>query len=96
MASPKSSNPSKSAKYYAANPEAKKKKAAYDKKFNTKPSQRKKRSELVQERRKRGIYGKGGYDLAHTKDGLKKKSMKANRGSKTDTKNDARARGKKK
>lgn len=60
---------SKSAKFYASNPAARKKKAAYDKKFNAKPSQRKKRSELNKERRKRGIYGKGGGDLHHVGDG---------------------------
>ena len=46
---------SKSAKYYASNPAARKKKAAYDTEFNKKPAQRKKRSELVTERRRRGI-----------------------------------------
>lgn len=87
---------SKSAKYYASNPESRKKKAEYDKKFNRKKEQREKRSELVTERRKRGIYGKGGDDLAHTKKGLKLKSPSKNRGSKTDSAGDRRARGGKK
>jgi hypothetical protein len=69
------------------------KKAATDKKINARPAQRKKRAELVKERRKRGIYGKGGKDLAHTKKGIVKKSVKANRGSKSDTAGDKRARG---
>lgn len=60
---------SKSAKYYASNPKARKKKKAYDKVANAKPKARKYRSELNKERRKRGIYGKGGGDLAHSADG---------------------------
>lgn len=84
---------SKSAKYYQNNPEARAKKNAYNKEFNKKPAQRKKRSELVQARRERGIYGKGGDDLAHTSKGLVRKSPSANRGSKTDTAGDKRARG---
>ena len=59
---------SKSAKYYRDNPEARKKKAAYDKKFNQKPAQRKKRSELTKKNReadKRGVDRRGkDYDHA--------------------------------
>lgn len=97
MASPKKkySELSRSAKYYRDNPEARKKKAATDKKINARPEQRKKRSELAKERRKRGIDGKGGGDLSHTSKGLVRKSVKANRGSKGDTKGDRNARGKK-
>jgi len=69
MAPPKAKNPKKSAKYYNDNPEAKAKKDAYNKEYNKKPDQRAKRSELVQERRDRGVYGKGGDDMSHTKDG---------------------------
>lgn len=95
MASPKKkySELSRSAKYYRDNPEARKKKAATDKKINARPEQKKKRAELVKERRKRGIHGKGGGDLAHTSKGLVRKSQKANRGSKGDTAGDKRARG---
>lgn len=63
---------SKSAKYYAANPEAREKKKAYDKKNNAKPEERAKRAELNREARKRGVYGKRegmGQDLSHTKSG---------------------------
>lgn len=58
---------SKSAKYYAANPEARKKKAAYDKKFNQKPDQRKKRSELTQKNREADARGvnRAGKDYDH-------------------------------
>jgi hypothetical protein len=60
---------SKSAKYYAANPEAAKKKAAYQRKLNKKPSVKKASEERWNERRRRGIAGKGGKDLSHTRDG---------------------------
>lgn len=71
---------SKSAKYYASNPEARKKKAAYDTAYHKKPKARKYRAELNAERRERGIYGKGGGDLAHQSDGsLKRQSASKNR-----------------
>ena len=65
MAQPKS----KSAKYYAANPKAAAKKAAYQRKLNKKPSVKNASEERWTERRKRKIDGKGGKDLSHTKDG---------------------------
>ena len=41
-------------------------KAEYDKKFNRKPSQRKKRAELNRYNRKKGTYGNGdGLDASH-------------------------------
>lgn len=84
---------SRSAKYYANNPKARKKKAATDKKINARPEQKAKRRELARERRKRGIMGKGGKDLSHTKNGLRLKSVNANRGSRSDSSGDKRARG---
>ena len=60
---------SKSAKYYAANPEAAAKKAAYQRKLNKKPSVKAASEQRWAERRKRGIAGKGGKDLSHTTDG---------------------------
>jgi len=60
---------SKSAKYYAANPEAAAKKAAYQRKLNKKPAVKNASEERWTERRKRGIAGKGGPDLSHTKSG---------------------------
>ena len=60
---------SKSAKYYASHPEARKKKAAYDTKYGSSESRKKYRRDLARERRKRGIMGKGGGDLSHTKSG---------------------------
>jgi len=84
---------SDSAKYYRNNKKARDKKKKTDTKINARPEQRKKRSELTKERRKRGIDGKGGKDLSHTGKGLILKSVKANRGSKSDTEGDRRARG---
>ncbi len=60
---------SKSAKYYAANPKAAAKKAAYQRKLNKKPTVKNASEERWSERRRRGIAGKGGPDLSHTKKG---------------------------
>lgn len=60
---------SKSAEYYRKNPEARRKKKAYDTKYHSTPERRKYRAELARERRKRGIMGKGGKDVSHTKGG---------------------------
>jgi hypothetical protein len=87
----------KTAKYYKENPEARKKKAAYDKKYNAKPDQKKKRAELNKINRDRGTYGNGDKkDASHTKSGVVMKPQSANRGSKSDQPGDRRARGKKK
>jgi hypothetical protein len=57
------------ADFYANNPEAYKKKLAYDKKRNAKPDRKEYRAELARERRARGIMGEGGKDVSHTADG---------------------------
>ena len=49
-------------------PEAKRHKLEYDKKYESSPERVKYREELNRERRKRGIYGRGGPDMSHTKD----------------------------
>lgn len=91
---------SKSAQYYRTHPKAREKKKEYDKKFNEKKEQVEKRVELKRENREHDRkYGKAsrkGKDLAHTKNGLVYKSRSANRGSKTDSAGDRRARGGKK
>jgi hypothetical protein len=70
----------RTAKFYASNPEAYKKKLAYDKKRNEKPAQKKYRAELARERRARGVMGKGGKDVSHTADGkFKMENPKTNR-----------------
>lgn len=87
----------KTQEYYDKNPEAKKKKDAYNKEFNKKTEQRKKRSELSTKRKKmirEGKLKKGdSRDLAHTKNGIVLKHKSVNRGSKSDTPGDKRARG---
>ena len=84
----------KTAKYYSENPEAKAKKLAYQKEYNKRPEQRKKRSELVKANREKGTYGnKDGLDLSHTKNGIVKKKASVNRGSKTDMPGDRKTRG---
>ena len=71
---------SRTAKYYAANPKARAKKYAYDKKRNASAKQKKYRAELAKARRKRGMMGKGGADLSHTKNGkLVKEAPSKNR-----------------
>lgn len=71
---------SRTAQYYAENPEARKKKAAYDKALNRRPKQIKKRSEANQKRaeaKKKGMNIKGkDYDHAVNKF----VSVKTNRG----------------
>lgn len=68
------------ADFYAKNPEAYKKKLAYDKKRNAKPDRKEYRAELARERRARGIMGKGGKDVSHTSGGgFKMEDPKNNR-----------------
>ena len=85
------------AKYYKDNPKSKAKKDAYQKEYNKKPEQVKKRVELNKVNRDRGTYGNGdGLDMSHTKNGIVKKKASVNRGSKKDAPGDVRARGKNK
>jgi hypothetical protein len=86
--------PGRTAKYYAANPGAKKRHNDYQKEYNKSPDQVRKRVELNAENRKRGTYGNGdGLDASHTKGGIVMKSASSNRGSKSDMPGDKRARG---
>jgi len=79
---------SRSAKYYASNPEARKKKQEYDKKYHSSSKRRKYRAELNAKNRKSGTYGNGdGKDMSHTKKGKLVKEKQS--------KNRARNRGKK-
>jgi len=88
----------KTSDYYKKNPKARAKKNAYQKEYNKKPAQRKKRSLLNKENRKRGTYGNGdGLDVSHTSSGRTKlEKASKNRGNKTRTPGDRRARGGKK
>jgi len=86
---------SKSAKYYAGNAAARKKKAATDTKINARPEQVKKRVEANKARRKAKSSGKNvnGKDASHTKNGIVFKNSSTNRGSKSDSSGDKRSRG---
>ena len=73
---------SESAKYYAKNPKARKKKAATDKKINARPEQVKKRVEANRARRKAIAAGRNviGKDFDHATGRFEKSSV--NRGRK--------------
>lgn len=80
MAPKRSSNPGKSARYYATNPKARAKKNAAQRKRNKTDANKEYRSKLNAARRREGIYGKGGPDMSHTQSGrLVKESPKKNR-----------------
>ena len=86
--------PGRTAKYYATHPEARKKHVEYQKEYNKKDREVKKRVELNAENRRRGTYGNGdGLDVAHTKSGTKLQKASVNRGSKSAMPGDKRARG---
>ena len=90
-------NVKRTAKFYATHPEARAKKAAYDKKNDARPERRARRAELVKINRDRGTEGNGdGKDWSHTKNGVVLKKASVNRGSKSDSAGDRRARGGKK
>jgi len=79
---------SKSTEYYKSHASALKIKNAYAKKYDKKPSQVKKRTELNAENRKRGTYGNGDkLDVSHKQGGGTKLEGQS--------KNRARNRGKK-
>ena len=90
----------KTAKFYATHPEARAKKAAYDKRNDARPERRARRAELTKINREYQKSGRGkvgdGKDASHTKNGIVLKPASVNRGSKTDTSGDRRARGGKK
>ena len=61
---------SKTSEYYKKNPEARKKRLAYLKKYDARPLQIKKRVELNRINRQKGTYGNGdGKDVSHKKGG---------------------------
>jgi len=66
----KSTGTSKSAKYFAANPKARAKKNAYNKKYHATSERKAYRAGLNKANRKSGTYGNGdGKDKSHTKSG---------------------------
>lgn len=89
--------PGRTAKYYANNPDARKKRLDYQREYNKQDREVKKRVELNKINRTRGTYGNGdGLDASHTKRGIVMKKASINRGSKTAMPGDRRARGGKK
>ena len=80
MAPRKTNDPGKTTEYYRKNPEKYEEKLKYDTKDNKDPKDKKYRADLAKERRKRGVMGKGGKDMSHTKDGkVVPEDPKANR-----------------
>ena len=80
MAPRRATRPGKSARYYRSHPEARAKKNAAQRRRNKTKANRSYRSELNAERRRRGVYGKGGADMSHTSSGkLVAESPKKNR-----------------
>ena len=69
MARKKMQKVKSSAKYYRSHPEARRKKAEYDKKYHSTPARKAYRRKLAKVRRAKGIMGKGGKDVSHTSSG---------------------------
>ena len=89
--------PGRTAKYYHDHPESRKKHVEYQKEYNKKPREVKKREQLNTVNRHRGTYGnRDGMDASHTKRGIVMKRASLNRGDVNDMPGDRRARGKKK
>jgi hypothetical protein len=77
----KSTGKSESAKYFAANPEARKKKNEYNKEYHSTEERKKYRVKLNKANRDSGTYGnKDKVDQSHTKSGkMVKESQSSNR-----------------
>lgn len=88
---------SESARYYQEHPLARKRKAMYDTRFESSPTQKAKRRELARHNaaydKKYGAASRKGMDASHTRSGIRYKPSSVNRGSKTDMAGDRRARG---
>lgn len=87
----------KSSQYYATHPEARAKKQAYQREYNKKDSQVKKRVELTKINRDRGTYGNNdGKDYDHAAKKMVSASVNRGRNSKNSSKytsGDKKARG---
>tara|TARA_B110000091_G_scaffold164440_1_gene175670 strand:+ start:50094 stop:50372 length:279 start_codon:yes stop_codon:yes gene_type:complete len=77
----KSGGKSRSAKYYAANPEARLKKQSYDKAYHSTDKRKKYRADLNKANKKAKTYGnKDGKDMSHKRGGgLVKEAQSKNR-----------------
>jgi len=71
----------RTARYYAANPEAREKRLKQQSRLNKTDKERKKRVELNRANRKAGTYGNGdNLDMSHTRDGkMVKEHYRTNR-----------------
>lgn len=89
----------RTARFYRTHPRSRAKHRAYQRSLNKTSAVKKKRAERMRAKRahdkKYGKASRRGKDASHTKHGIVFKSAHANRGSKTDTIGDRRARGKK-
>ena len=71
---------SRSAEYYRSHPEARERKMLYDRKYHSTPARKAYRRKLARVRRAKGVMGKGGKDVSHTKSGgFKMESPSKNR-----------------
>lgn len=90
---------SRTAEFYRTHPKSRAKHREYQKELNKTSEVKEKRAERARAKRahdkKYGKASREGKDASHTKNGIVFKSAHANRGSKTDTAGDRRARGKK-
>ena len=86
----------RTAKFYRDNPEARKKRLAYQKRYNARKAQIKRRVENNRENREEGTYGNHDKkDVSHKGNKIVLEAQSKNRASKTNTPGDKRARGKK-
>jgi hypothetical protein len=87
----------RTAKYYRDNPEARKKRLAYQKRYNARKAQIERRVRNNRENRELGTYGNGDKkDVSHKGRRIVLEAQSKNRASKTNTPGDKRARGKNK
>ena len=86
----------RTAKFYRDNPEARKKRLAYQKRYNARKSQIERRDANNRENRDKGTYGNyDGKDVSHKGKKIVLEAQSKNRASKSNTPGDKRARGKK-
>ena len=86
----------RTARYYRENPEARKKRLAYQKRYNARKAQIRRRVANNRENREEGTYGNHDRkDVSHKGNRIVLEDQSKNRASKTNTPGDRRARGKK-
>jgi len=87
---------SRTARYYRDNPKAKEKRLEYQRRYNKSRKQIKRRVDNNRENRRFGTYGNHDKkDVSHKGDQIVLEAQSKNRGSKTNTPGDKRARGEK-